>query len=109
MATPKPRPGYNNPWSLMTPKPRPSIILPAAPTAFSFYPLKHMKPVKPTSPTLSSLIPQSNRHVGPEVLQETGWPIRGNSFKEIIPQNMIIVSFDIVLIVFSHCVSGRPN
>lgn len=62
----------------MTPKPRPSIILPAAPTAFTVYTLRPVKPAKPTSPTLSSLVPQSNRHTGPEVLPETPWPIHGN-------------------------------
>lgn len=82
MATPKPRPGYT-PWSLMTPKPKPSIILPAAPTVFSFYTLHHLKPVKPTSPTLSSLIPQSNHQAGPEVLQKTRWPIHGKTFFHI--------------------------
>lgn len=85
MATPQPRPGYNNPGALMTPKPnpslhRPSIIIPAVPTVFSYTTQHHPKPVKPTSLTLPSFIPQSNRHAGPEVSQETRWPIRGNLF-----------------------------
>lgn len=85
MATPKPRPGYNSPGSLMTPKPnpslhRPSIFIPAVPTVFSYNTQHHPKSVKPTSLTPPSFIPQSNRHAGPEDLQETQWPIRGNLF-----------------------------
>lgn len=95
MATPKPRPSYNNPWTLMTPNRRPSIILPASPTAFSFYTLHNLKPVKPTSPTLSSLIPQSNRNAGPDVLQETLWPMHGIFFfKLYIPkQNHSVICY----------------
>lgn len=99
----------------MTPHPRPSIILPAAPTAFSFHTLHHLNPAKPTSPTLSSLVPQSNRHAGPEVLPETRWPIRGNCFCFyyyyclFILRRQIILSSAIVLIISPHCVSSRPN
>lgn len=111
MATPKPRPGYNNPGALMTPKPnpslhRPSIIIPAVPTVFSYTTQHHPKPVKPTSLTLPSFIPQSNRHAGPEVSQETRWPIRGNLFSNAYYYfflHNIILAFDIVLIIFSHC------
>lgn len=111
MATPKPHPGYNNPWSLMTPRPRPPITSPAAPTAFSFDTLHRLKPVKPTSPTLPSLIPLSNRPAGPEVLQETGWPIRGNFIIiTVITFNILqrknILSFAIVLIISPTASTG---